>query len=179
MSTIIRKLDAGEARRRISELSDILLDCVAGGASVSFMAGMTRDESDAFWSGVIDDVAQGGRDLIVAETNGRLDGAVQSVFIDKPNQPHRAEVAKMLVHRRARGGGVGLSLLKAAEDAALAKGRWLMVLDTVSRSAGDRLYRRGGWTEAGEVPNYALMPDGALCPTTFFYKDLRPKGHVA
>lgn len=171
-----RVIDAKEAAARADELVDVLLDCVRGGASVSFMSDMTRDEARDFWRGAIADAETGGRAIIVAERGGRIDGTVQTVFVRAPNQPHRAEVAKMLVHRRARNRGLGLALLRAAENVAREKKRWLMVLDTVPGTQGDRLYRRGGWTSVGVIPNYALTPDGTLCSTRLFYKDLRDRG---
>ncbi len=171
---VIRVLDAAEAVARSDELADILLDCVAGGASVSFMADMTRPEALAFWGKVAEGVASGGRTLIVAESAGRLVGTVQVVATGIPNQPHRSDVSKMLVRREARGQGIGLALLEAAERASLAAGMWLMVLDTVDDSDGMRLYERGGWSRVGAVPDFALWPDGRLCPTVYYYKDLRP-----
>ncbi len=174
----IRSLDAAEANARISELADILLDCVAGGASVSFMADMTRDEALAFWQKVVGGVADGARILLVAESAGRLLGTVQVVASGIPNQPHRADLAKMLVHRNGRGQGIGAALLREAEALSLKSGWWLMVLDTVVDSVADHLYRRGGWKPVGIVPNYALWPDGKLCGTRYFYKDLRPSAAV-
>lgn len=170
---IVREIDATEAARRIGEFVDVIIDCVVGGGSISFMDTITPDEARAFWKGVFADVEAGGRILIVAETDGRLDGTVQTIFADKPNQPHRGDIAKMMVHRRARQRGLGAKLLAAAEAAGNAHGRWLLVLDTETGKAGERLYARGGWTPVGVIPNYALTPDGALCGTTVFYKDLR------
>jgi L-amino acid N-acyltransferase YncA len=171
---VIRRLDAAEARARAGELADILLDCVEGGASVSFMADMTRDEALAFWEKVADGVAAGGRILLAAESEGRLVGTVQVVATGIPNQPHRSDLSKMLVRQQARGQGVGQALLHAAESASLAAGMWLMVLDTVDDSAGMRLYERGGWSRVGSVPDFALWPHGGLCPTVYYYKDVRP-----
>lgn len=169
---VLRALDAAEARARVPELSATLLDCVEGGASVSFMAPLTRERADAFWNGVVDGVASGDRILLVAEHDGEVVGTVQVVFAWPENQPHRADVAKMLVRRSARRMGLGERLMRAAEDAARAAGKTLLVLDTVTGSAADRLYTRLGWTRVGEIPRYALMPDGAPCATTVFYKDL-------
>lgn len=166
-------LSATEARARMGELADILLDCIAGGASVSFMADTSREDAFAFWSDVADGVASGERILLVAESDGRLLGTVQVVAASKPNQPHRSDLAKMLVHRDGRNRGIGAALLGAAEAASRDAGWWLMVLDTVDDSAGYRLYARGGWTEVGAIPNYALWPDGRLCATVYFYKDVR------
>jgi GNAT superfamily N-acetyltransferase len=174
----IRRLDAAEARTRAGELADILLDCVAGGASVSFMAEMSRAEALAFWDRVAGGVERGERILLAAERDGRLVGTVQVVASGIPNQPHRSDLSKMLVHRRARGRGIGAALLREAEAHSRDAGWWLMVLDTVVGSEGDRLYGRGGWIPVGVIPNFALFPDGALCGTRYFYKDLRPAGRA-
>lgn len=172
-SFTIRTLDATEAHARSGELADILLDCVAGGASVSFMADINAKEAMTFWRKVASDVSSGGRILIVAEEAGRLIGTVQVVAAGAPNQPHRSDLAKMLVHRDGRHRGVGAALLGAAEALSLEAGWWLMVLDTVDGSAGHRLYTRSGWISIGVIPDYALWPDGRLCSTVYFYKDLR------
>lgn len=171
---IVRRLDAREARERTGALSAVLIDCVEGGASVGFMAPLTRERTDGFWRNVADGVAAGARLLLVAEEAGSREivGTVQLAFAPQENQPHRVDVAKMLVRRSARGRGVGSGLLRAAEDAARAAGKTLLVLDTVPGSDADRLYRRLGWTAVGVVPGYALMPDGAPCDTTIFYKIL-------
>lgn len=170
---VVRRLSASEARDRIAELSAILMDCVEGGASVSFMAPLSRERSDAFWIGVVEGVAAHDRVLLVAEdANSReLMGTVQLLLRQPENQPHRAEVAKMLVRRTARRRGLGERLMRAAEEVALAEGKWLLVLDTASAEA-ERLYGRLGWSRVGVVPQYALMPDGRLCDTTIFYKSL-------
>lgn len=169
----IRSLNAAEAQASAGELADILLDCVADGASVSFMADLTRAQAVRFWSRVAEGVADGQRILLVAESAGRLVGTVQVVAAGTPNQPHRSDLAKMLVHREGRRRGIGAALLHAAEAASLAAGWWLMVLDTAEDSAGERLYARGGWRKVGVIPDYALWPDGRLCATVYFYKDLR------
>lgn len=155
----------------IDELAEVLHDCVHGGASVSFMLPFPVDEARAFWRGVADGVARGERALIVAEVGGRIRGTVQLVLAQPPNQPHRADLAKMLVHRDARRLGLGALLLAEAESVARAEGKTLLVLDTASPEA-ERLYTRGGWVPAGVVPGYALLPQGGLCDTRFFYKTL-------
>jgi GNAT superfamily N-acetyltransferase len=172
--TCVRLLDAGEARRRIGELSAVLMDCVEGGASVSFMAPLTRERADAFWRRVAEGVGASDRLLLVAEDRpgGEIVGTVQVVFAAPENQPHRGDVAKMLVRRSARRQGIGAQLLRAAEGAALAAGRWVLVLDTVTGSDAERLYQGLGWNRVGVVPDYALWPDGRLCDTTFFFKRL-------
>ena len=143
-----------------------------GGASVSFMASLTRAEAEAFWTGVAEGVAAGDRRLLVAVLDGAIVGTVQVVFAPQPNQPHRADIAKMLVHRRARRRGAAEALVRAAEAAALEAGKTVLVLDTVTGGDAERLYARLGWIRVGVIPNYALWPDGALCDTTVFHKAL-------
>jgi GNAT superfamily N-acetyltransferase len=159
--------------REIQQLSDVLIDCVEGGASVSFMLPIARATAVAFWQGVAAGVVRGERVLIVAEdAAGSIVGTVQVIFAQAENQPHRADVAKMLVHRRARRHGAGAALLLAAEAAALKAGKTLLVLDTASGDA-ERLYARLGWQRCGVIPEYALLPAGGLCDTTIFYRALR------
>lgn len=161
------------AEGQIGELADVLLDCVEGGASVSFMAPLARAKAQSFWRGVAERVARGACLLLVAEQAGCIVGTVQ-VLLDTPeNQPHRAEVAKMLVLRRARRHGIGAALMHAAEDEARAHGRTLLVLDTASAEAA-RLYERMGWRRCGVIPDYALLPGGGFCDTTFYYRVLGP-----
>ena len=172
MNIKVRRVGADDAYVCIEALADVLLDCVEGGASVSFMLPMTRAKAVSFWRNVAKSVARGERLLFVAEDDQGIVGTVQ-VILDLPeNQPHRADVAKMLVHRRARRRGVAQRLLAAAEEAARAEGRSVLVLDTVTGGDAERLYARAGWQRVGEVPRYALMPDGAFCGTTFFHKQL-------
>lgn len=170
----VRVVTAGEAAARVAELSDVLVDCVEGGASVSFMAPLAREKAEGFWRHVAEGVAAGDRLLLVAEDSpgGEIAGTVQVVLRLPENQPHRAEVAKMLVRRSARRQGLGASLMRAAAEAARAAGRTLLVLDTVTGGDAERLYERLGWTRVGIVPGYALMPDGQPCDTTIFYKSL-------
>ena len=176
----ILTMAADEAAGRIDDLAAILLDCVAGGASVGFMADLDAAKAQSFWRGVADGVARGERVLIVAEApDGMLAGTVQVVWAVPDNQPHRGDVAKMLVHRRARKQGVGAMLLRAAEDAARMAGRTVLVLDTVTGSDAERLYARGGWTAVGSIPDYALFPDGRLCATTVFYKTIGLSGAIS
>ena len=169
----IRLLSPLEARQSIPALAGILIDCVEGGDSIGFMAPLARERADAFWSGVAEDVEAGGRLLLVAEdgADGAIVGTVQVVLRQPENQPHRADVAKTLVHRGARRRGLGAALMRAAEDAARAAGKTLLVLDTASADA-ERLYDRLGWTRVGPVPGYALLPNGRPCDTTIFYKTI-------
>jgi GNAT superfamily N-acetyltransferase len=175
---VVRCLTALEAAARVAALADVLVDCVEGGASVSFMAPLTRERAEAFWRGVADGVAAGDRILLVAEERdgGDVVGTVQVVFAWPENQPHRADVAKMLVRRSARRHGLGARLVRAAEDAARDAGKTLLVLDTVTGGDAERLYARLGWTRVGVVPDYALWPDGRFCDTTFFFKALAGAG---
>jgi GNAT superfamily N-acetyltransferase len=172
-SVSIRRLAADEVHAQSAALADILVDCVEGGASVGFMMPLTRERAAAFWRGVAEGVAARKRALLVAEERGTgaLVGTVQIVLEQPENQPHRADIAKMLVHRRARRRGIGALLMNAAEDAALASGKRLLVLDTASGDA-ERLYERLGWVRVGVVPGYALWPEGGPCDTAYYYKRL-------
>ncbi len=152
-------------------LAELLIDCVEGGASVSFMHPLAMPKALAFWRRVADDVAAGGRLLLVAEDASGIVGTVQLVLDLPENQPHRADVSKMLVHRRARRLGLGAALMRAAEDAARERGLSLLVLDTASSEAA-RLYARMGWQLSGVIPDFALLPQGGLCATSYFYRQL-------
>jgi GNAT superfamily N-acetyltransferase len=169
----VRRLSRPRAAE-IDALADVLIDCVDGGASVSFISPLSRDRALAFWSRVAEETARGERALLVAEDASGIVGTVQLVLAQPENQPHRADLSKMLVHRRARRKGLGVALLHAAEQVAHACGKTLLVLDTASADA-ERLYQRLGWQRVGVVPNYALLPDGGLCDTVFFYRELGPQ----
>jgi len=167
----VRRLGPAEAAACIPALGELLIDCVEGGASVSFMLPMTADKARAFWRKVADAVAQRERALLVAvDGDEQIVGSVQLVWSLPENQPHRADVAKLLVHRRARRRGVAERLMRALEATARDEGKSVLVLDTVSGGDAERLYARIGWQRVGSVPNFALMPDGAPCATTYFYK---------
>ena len=166
----VRRLDA-PSDADLRALADVLVDCVEGGASVSFMLPLSRAKALAFWRKVADGVARGERVLLAAVDAHGIVGTVQ-VILDQPeNQPHRADVAKMLVHRRARRQGAGAALMHAAEAAARAAGKTLLVLDTADDTAA-RLYARLGWQAAGTIPRYALLPAGGECATTYYYRSL-------
>jgi GNAT superfamily N-acetyltransferase len=167
----VRRLDSIGARE-LDGLCDVLIDCVEGGASVNFMWPMTRAKAEKYWHAVAESLARGERALLIAEDpHGNIMGTAQAVWAGPENQPHRADISKMLVRRNARRHGVGALVLAAAERAAFDAGRTLLVLDTASAEA-ERLYERGGWQRVGVVPKYALMPDGPFCSTVFFYKEL-------
>jgi GNAT superfamily N-acetyltransferase len=167
----LRRLHTVDAAQ-IDGLADLLIDCVEGGASVSFMHPLPRERATAFWRGVADGVATGARALIVAEDPQGICGTVQLVLDQPDNQPHRADLAKMLVHRRARRQGLGAALVQAAEAVALDCGKTLLVLDAVTGGDAARMYERLGWIRVGDIPRYALMPQGEPCSTTYFYRDL-------
>ncbi|HTD11731.1 MAG TPA: GNAT family N-acetyltransferase [Steroidobacteraceae bacterium] len=168
----IRRLQ-GASERDIQGLSDLLIDVVEGGASVGFMLPLSRARAQAYWRAVCESAALGERVLLVAEdAQGAITGTVQVLLNQPENQPHRGDIAKMQVHGRARHRGLGAALLAAAERAALEAGKTLLVLDTVTDSDGQRLYVRAGWQRCGEIPDYALWPDGRPCATTIFFKKL-------
>ncbi len=168
----IRELGAAERREYIGALADILLDCVEGGASVSFMASLSRREAEAFFERVLDGVERGERILLVAFGDAELVGTVQILTATPPNQPHRADITKLLVRRSARGQGIGTLLMKQAEHSSRLAGKTLLVLDAVTGGDAEKLYTRMGWTRVGVIPKYALFPDGRFCDTTYFYKEL-------
>ena len=167
----VRRLDRVDDPQ-IHALAQVLIDCVQGGASVGFMQPLAAERALAFWRRVADGVARGERALLVAEDDSGIVGTVQLLLDQPDNQPHRADLAKMLVHRRARRQGLGAALMRAAEGLARDGGRTLLVLDTVTGSDADRLYARLGWQRVGDIPGYALWPQGGPCSTTYFYRAL-------
>jgi len=168
----VRRLTAADARQSLDALGEVLADCVAGGASVSFMAPFSKAEASAFFKKLLPEVERGDRILLAALADSKLVGTVQIILATPPNQPHRADVAKMLVHRSARRQGIANRLMLAVEEHARAAGKTLLVLDTVTGDAAERLYQRLGWSKVGVIPKYALYPDGRWCDTTVFYKQL-------
>jgi len=168
--TIRRLLSVDDAQ--IEGLADVLIDSIDGGASVSFMHPLAPARAQAFWRRVAVGVAAGERALLVAEDESGIVGTVQLVLEQPENQPHRADLSKMLVHRRVRRQGLGAALMRAAEDMARDCGKTLLVLDTVTGSDAERLYMRLGWVRVGIIPDFALLSRGGLSPTTVFYKAL-------
>jgi len=171
---LVRRLSAAEADAAIAGLAGILLDVVAGGASVGFMAPLAPKKAERFWRRVCAGVAQNTRALLIAQDTdtGEAIGTAQVVWDLPENQPHRADVSKVLVKRAARGRGIGSALMRACDEAARAAGKTLLVLDTAS-DAAERLYAREGWARVGPVPDFALLPDGRFCATVFYYKQLK------
>ena len=168
----IRRLDVTDVQAHLDGLAAILHDCVAGGASVSYMEPFTHDDARRAFEGFAAEAEQGRRLLLAAFTDGDLVGTVQVILALPPNQPHRAEIAKLLVHRSARGRGIARLLMERAEAEARAEGKTLLVLDAVTGGDAARLYDRMGWTTVGVIPGYALYPDGRPCDTTVFWKAL-------
>ena len=177
-AVVIRRVDphggrGGDGDGLVAGLSEVLVDCVDGGASIGFLHPFGRDRATAFWAGVLASAGRAERVLLVAEdpAAGKVVGTVQLVLAAPENQPHRGEITKMLVHRRARRRGVGEALMRAAEAAAVDAGKTLLTLDTASADA-ERLYERLGWHRVGVIPDYALWPDGSPVHTVVFYKPL-------
>jgi GNAT superfamily N-acetyltransferase len=168
----IRRLDAAELHAHLDGLARVLTDCVDGGASVSYMAPFSHEQARAAFEAWADEVEQRRRLILAAVADGELVGTVQVILALPPNQPHRGEIAKLLVHRSARKRGIAQLLMEQAEVEARAEGKTLLVLDTVTGDAAERLYTRLGWTRVGVIPGYALYPDGRPCDTTVFWKSL-------
>jgi len=164
-------LNAAAATTAIDELADVLADCVESGASVSFMLPFSRDDAAEFFEKVIASITRDETVLVAAKLDGRIVGTVQLGIDMPPNQPHRGDIRKLLVHRAARNHGIGAKLMERAEREAQARGRTLLVLDTAGSEA-ERLYVRTGWQRVGVVPDYAMWPGGGFCDTTFFWKKI-------
>lgn len=166
----IERLNAEAARAHRNALAEVLMDCVEGGASVSYMAPLPYETARAAFETIETEIESGRRVLLAAFAEDALVGTVQIAAAAPPNQPHRADIAKLLVCRSARERGIGRMLMERAELEARAAGKTLLVLDTVTGDAAERLYERLGWVKVGVIPNYALYPDGRLCNTTIFWK---------
>ena len=171
---MIERLDPAGYVASIPALAELIQDAVDGGAGVNFLAGVTSDQAAAWWRERIPQVADGTISTFVArEPDSRIVGCTILIRSRNQNSMHRAEIGKVLVHRSARRRGVGRALMQAAEAEAKAEGRWMLVLDTVTGSAADALYRSLGWQVLGTMPDHGRLPDGTLTPTTYFWKDLR------
>ncbi|WP_297122863.1 GNAT family N-acetyltransferase [uncultured Enterobacter sp.] len=157
----------------IDALSAVLDNCVRGGASVSFMLPFTPEKARAFWLGVAESVGRGERTVLACfDEQNALIGTVQLITDQPENQPHRADVAKLLVHDKARRQGAAMALMEALEAQAREQGKSVLMLDTATGSGAETFYQRAGWQKAGEIPRYALMPDGEMIATSLFYKFL-------
>ena len=171
-SVEIRRLTPAEVNERLDELAGVLLDCVAGGASVNYLAPFSYEDARSAFGTFAAEVDQGRRLLLAAFAGGALVGTVQVILALPPNQPHRGEITKLLVHRSARRRGIAQLLMERAEAEARNEGKTLLVLDTVTGDNAERLYERLGWNRVGVIPGYALYPDGRPCDTTVFWKSL-------
>jgi GNAT superfamily N-acetyltransferase len=176
MTLELRRLDGLAFDAAIPDLAVILADAVAGGASVGFLLPFSPDDAATWWRSLESDVVRGNVFVIVARLDNRVVGTAQLRLAQLPNARHRAEVAKVLVHRSARRQGIASALMREIERIAFAEGRTLLVLDTIADSEAEPLYMKLGWTRAAEIPRYAGMPDGELRPTVIFYRDLAEKG---
>lgn len=155
----------------VQELAAMLVDAVRSNAGISFMAGLRLDEAAAWWHTTL--TASPPRAVVlVARDEKGIVGTVQLQPAWAPNQPHRAEVAKLIVHRRARRRGIARALMHELERHAREQRFTLLVLDTCKGTAAEQLYSSLGWTRVGEVPHFALNPDRTWCDTVFFYKQL-------
>ncbi|MEU5693634.1 GNAT family N-acetyltransferase [Actinosynnema sp. NPDC020468] len=170
--TTVEEVTSAGLLAAADELGALLADVVAGGSSVGFRSGLTAARAAAWWRTSAAPLANGALVCWVARVDDRIVGTVQLKFGTMPNGAHRSEIAKLMVARAARGHGVGRALLDAAEREAVRRGQTLLVLDTETGSPAERLYRSAGWTEVGTIPDFAADPDGALKPTTYFYKKL-------
>ncbi|MFF4799356.1 GNAT family N-acetyltransferase [Streptomyces sp. NPDC001351] len=171
---IVNRLDRDELHARVDALADLLVDTVDGGASIGFLAPLDRAEALAWWKERAAAVAAGQLAVWAAHDGERVVGTVSLAFPDKPNSRHRAELVKLMVHRDARGQGLGRTLLTTAEEAAAAMCITLLHLDTETDSLAEHLYRAAGWTRIGAIPDYAAAPDGVLRPTSIYFKQLGP-----
>ncbi|HUQ21935.1 MAG TPA: GNAT family N-acetyltransferase [Gaiellaceae bacterium] len=168
----VRRLAPDELRQHVDALAAVLADCVAGGASVGYMYPFSEADARTAFDGFVAEAEQGRRLVLAAFLEGDLVGSVQVILALPPNQPHRAEIAKLLVHSAARRRGLAQRLMEHAEAEARAEGKTLLVLDAVTGDDASRLYARLGWTTVGVIPGYALYPDGRPCDTTVFWKSL-------
>ena len=168
----VRVLRPDELEGAVPALAEVLVDAVASGAGVSFMASISHADARAYWRGLAGPVAAGTTLLFVAETDGRIEGTVQMIRPWAPNQPHRCDLSKLLVHRRARRQGHGRALVTAFEAEARGLGISVITFDAVTGSTADRFYQTLGFTRVGDIPDYAYLPDGRLGGTAIFYKRL-------
>jgi acetyltransferase len=168
---MIQELFADALPAALPELAEMLQACVADGASIGFLPPLAAGDAAAFWQGLRPSLSDGSRRTLVARREGRIVGTGSLVPAGLPNGRHRAEISKLMVHPAARRLGIGRALMQALEAMAARDGRWLLVLDTLSGDAGEALYRSLGWQEAGQIPDFALVPGGTGA-TTYMFKRL-------
>ena len=169
-SVTIERVGSGAAQSDIRGLAQLLLDAIDSNAGVSFLSGLTEDEAEAWWRSILNTSARAI--VLVARDSEGVVGTVQLQPSWAPNQPHRADIAKLIVHRKARRKGIARDLMREIERLAKDAGFTLLLLDTCKGTAAERFYQSLGWTRVGEVPHFALNPDGTPCDTVFFYRQL-------
>ncbi|HJU90194.1 MAG TPA: GNAT family N-acetyltransferase [Gemmatimonadaceae bacterium] len=155
----------------VQGLAELLVDAIESGAGISFMSGLRAEDAAEWWRKTLSTSSPRAVILIARDAEGIL-GTVQLQPAWAPNQPHRADVAKLIVHRRARGRGIARALMHELESQARARKFSLLLLDTCQGSAAEQLYTSLGWVRVGVVPRFALNPDGSPCDTVFFYKEV-------
>jgi GNAT superfamily N-acetyltransferase len=175
MKETIKRLTQPVSNADLRELARLLVDAVESGAAVSFLSSLTLEQAEAWWHKTISAADPRAVFLVARDAEG-IAGTVQLHPAWAPNQPHRAEVAKLLVHRRSRHRGLATLLMQAIEQAARRAGFHLLTLDAKQGAPADFLYRKLGWVEAGTIPGYALDPDGAPHDAVIFYKELNAHG---
>ena len=168
---MIEALARPVAASDLDELAGLLVDAVESGASVSFMSPLSIADAREWWHKTLEQ-ANPRAIVLVARDDRGIAGSVSLHPAWPPNQPHRADISKQLVHRRARRQGKGRALMAEIEERARAAGFTLLTLDTVRGDPGEQLYTNAGWQRVGVIPDYALYPDGRLCDTVVFYKKL-------
>lgn len=169
---IIETLDAERMEWLLPQYVALLSELVLDEFSLGFLPPFPPEEAEAYWRSIIEGMRQGSYIVLAATRDGKLLGSVQLELMWKPNQPHRVELQKLLVFAAERRQGLGRRLVQAAEETTRAIGRSLIVLDTQTESTAYYLYQKLGYNIVGAVPNFALLPDGSYCPTTYFYKQL-------
>ena len=173
MTVEVRRLGADERERYLETIAAVLVDCVERNASVSFMLPFSQSAAKEFFASAFQEVGKRNRILLAAFLDGEMVGTVQMILATPPNQPHRADIAKLLVKRSARNRGIAALLMDEVEQAAKGAGKTLLVLDTVVGGSAEKLYSRLGWTRAGVIPRYAMFPDGSWCDTAIFWKEMK------
>jgi acetyltransferase len=174
MTVHIQRFSARRLGEQRPGLAALLIDNVNAGAAVSFLAPLLPEAAEHYWKGVETALAQGHTELLVAERDGLVVGAVQLVLSPWPNGRHRAEVAKLLVLGSARRQGIARSLMREVDEVARSHGRTLLVLDTREGDAGESLYQGLGYVRAGRIPGYARSSSGELHATVLYYRELAP-----
>ena len=171
LATVVEPLPRPPTDYDLDDLAQLLVDAVDSDAGVSFMRPLSADAARTWWRQTVESSDRRALFLVARDAQGIV-GTIQLHPAWAPNQPHRADVAKLIVHRRARRRGVGRALVDAVETHARGAGFTLLTLDTVRGDAAEQWYAAAGWQRVGVIPDYALSPAGTLCDTVVFYKKL-------